>query len=83
MRHIGTFTIGRFRGLRGTQFDDLGQINLLAGENNAGKTSVLEAFFLYASPLDERRWRQVAHAREGLTERGSSVAASHLVDCLP
>jgi len=82
MRHIGAFTIGRFRGILDLQLHGLGQINLLVGENNAGKTSVLEAFSLYSNPLDERRWRQVANSREVLTNAASSVTALRLIDRL-
>lgn len=68
---LDALTIGRFRGIQGLQLANLGQINLLVGENNSGKTSVLEAFSLYANPLDERRWRQVASSREVLTGSAS------------
>ncbi len=38
--------IDHFRGIRHLQVNNLTNINLLLGKNNAGKTSVLEAFFL-------------------------------------
>ena len=40
MKHIDEFTIQAFRGLRDVKLEGLGQINLLVGENNSGKTSV-------------------------------------------
>lgn len=82
MRHIDTFTIGRFRGIQGLKLEELGQINLLVGNNNSGKTSVLEALSLYSSPLDARRWRQVANSREVLTNPASLMSALSLVDRL-
>ena len=82
MRHIDTFTIGRFRGIRNLKLERSGQINLLVGDNNSGKTSVLEALSLYSSPLDERKWRQVANSREVLTNTASSLSALSLVDRL-
>lgn len=45
-----------FRGLVDQQFEQLGRINLLVGNNNAGKTSVLEALCIYSGPLDAVRW---------------------------
>ncbi|MEG4349562.1 AAA family ATPase [Microcoleus sp. LAD1_D3] len=43
MKHLDNLTIHQFRGLRDLTLQDLGQINLLVGANNSGKTSVLEA----------------------------------------
>lgn len=82
MRHIDTFTIGRFRGIQDLKLEELGQINLLVGDNNSGKTSVLEALSLYSSPLDARKWRQVANSREVLTNGASLTSALSLVDRL-
>ena len=38
--------IRRFRGFKDLQIDGLSRINLVAGANNAGKTTLLEAVFL-------------------------------------
>jgi hypothetical protein len=64
MRHIDDFTIHRFRGMREAKFEATGQINLLVGGNNSGKTSVLEALFLFCDPLNPRRWSTISSARE-------------------
>lgn len=40
--------IRNFRGFNALKIDDLGGINLIAGKNNSGKTSLLEAIFLLA-----------------------------------
>src|SRR5262249_19976374 len=39
--------IQNFRGLRDLRIDDLGRINLIVGANNVGKTSLLEALWLF------------------------------------
>lgn len=39
-------TIENFRGLRSFTLPDIKQVNLLAGRNNCGKTSILEGLFL-------------------------------------
>ena len=55
--------VQRYRGLDGLVLDDLKRINLIAGVNNAGKTSLLEAIYLLirqndeAGLLDVIRWR--------------------------
>lgn len=40
-------TIGSYRGLQNLTMEDLGRINIIIGENNSGKTSVLEAIQLF------------------------------------
>lgn len=62
--HLDNLTIHKFRGLRDLELKDLGQMNLLVGENNCGKTSVLEAVNLYCNPLDIREWLITARQRE-------------------
>src|SRR5947209_3043613 len=64
MKHIDEFTIHAFRGLRDVKLEKLGQINLLVGDNNSGKTSVLEALFLFHDPLARWTWRDVISSRE-------------------
>ena len=55
--------VDMYRGINGLALDDLRRINLIAGVNNAGKTSVLEAIRLLAHQNDETalldapRWR--------------------------
>lgn len=39
-----------FRGFRKLEVEPLGRVNLIVGKNNVGKTSVLEALRLYATP---------------------------------
>ncbi len=52
-----------YRGISGLVLDEPGRVNLIAGVNNAGKTSLLEAIYLLAHQNDERalldtiRWR--------------------------
>ncbi len=42
-----SFKIENFRGFDHLELDDLARINLIAGKNNVGKTSVLESLFIY------------------------------------
>lgn len=55
--------VDRYRGIGGLALDDLRRVNLIAGVNNAGKTSLLEAIYMLAHQNDEtalldvHRWR--------------------------
>jgi len=46
---IATLAIERFRALRQLKIEGLGQVNLITGRNNTGKSSVLEALRILAS----------------------------------
>jgi hypothetical protein len=63
---LDKLTIERFRGLRELDLNDLGRINLLVGQNNSGKTSVLEAISIFCRPLDPRAWLESTWSREVL-----------------
>ncbi|MDG2991052.1 AAA family ATPase [Candidatus Synechococcus calcipolaris G9] len=61
---LESIAIHKFRGIRDLELKGLGQINLLVGINNSGKTSVLEALSIYCHPLDIRVWLSTARQRE-------------------
>lgn len=84
MGHIDTFVVGRFRGIQDLKLENLGQINLLIGDNNSGKTSVLEALSIYSDPLNGRKWHEVASLREVLISTSSvnRIQRLNLVDRL-
>lgn len=53
-----------FRGLKVLRLDDLGLINILVGENNCGKTSVLEALSILCNADDPNEWIRMAGRRD-------------------
>lgn len=63
-------TIDGFRGLKQLELQDLGLINVLVGENNSGKTSVLEALSILCNPLEPLEWLAMVRRRDfgGLDE---------------
>ena len=48
--HITSLNIESFRGLEGLKIENLGDVNIIVGDNNTGKTSVLEAIQLLYEP---------------------------------
>lgn len=48
--HIKTLSIDSYRGLEELNIENLGFINILVGDNNVGKTSVLEAIQFLSNP---------------------------------
>jgi len=67
---ITELTIDGFRGLRDLHLEGMGRINILVGENNSGKTSVLEALQIVCNPRDTGQWARLARMRDygGLDE---------------
>ncbi|MDO4546002.1 MAG: AAA family ATPase [Bacillota bacterium] len=49
-RYVDMLNIESYRGIRNLKLKDMGNINILVGDNNAGKTSVLEAIQLICDP---------------------------------
>jgi|GraSoiStandDraft_2_1057267.scaffolds.fasta_scaffold232836_1 energy-coupling factor transporter ATP-binding protein EcfA2 len=73
MGHIDDFHIQGFRGLRDLKIANLGQINLFVGNNNSGKTSVLEAASLFCDPFNWRRWYDLAGQRELVSGQRTTI----------
>ena len=61
--HLRSLRVQRYRGLAGVALDDLGQVNLLVGVNNAGKTSILESIYLLSRRSDPRGVLDTLRAR--------------------
>lgn len=52
--HISEFNIHKFRGITDLRLENLKDINILTGDNNTGKTSVLEVLNYLSAPDDLR-----------------------------
>ena len=67
---LESVSVHGFRGLRNFRLDGLHRVNVLVGENNSGKTSVLEALSILSNPLDPYEWGLLARKRDfgGLDE---------------
>ncbi|WP_414754128.1 AAA family ATPase [Anabaena sp. CCY 9910] len=55
--------INGYRGLKTVELSQLGQVNILVGDNNSGKTSILEAISILCNPLDPFQWLEVSQRR--------------------
>lgn len=62
--HIESLKIGHFRGIHHLSVENLNHINIIAGDNNSGKTSVLEALLLLRNPNDFTNMLRLARMRE-------------------
>ena len=61
--HFERITIHRFRGFRELQLSKLSRFNLLVGANNSGKTSALEAIYLFTQLNDINRCVEIEKLR--------------------
>lgn len=61
---LETVTIDGFRGLRNLTLEGLGPVNILVGENNSGKTSVLEALSILCNAYDPYEWLAMVRRRD-------------------
>lgn len=61
---LDTITFHKFKGLKNLALQNLGRINLLVGNNNSGKTSILEGLSIYSNPLDISEWWHISRNRE-------------------
>ena len=62
--YIEKLDIHSFRGVSSLQLNNLAAVNILTGDNNCGKASVLEIIRSYENPEDLRVWSGILR-REG------------------
>ena len=63
--HISDIYIRSFRGINNLELKDIKLINILTGDNNGGKTSVLEIIQSIKNPCNFRTWRSLIRRGEG------------------
>lgn len=81
--HIESLQIEEFRGIRQLSIPHFNHINLLTGDNNCGKTSLLEALLLLRNPADFASTLRVARMRDSLTATGSASLFESLLALFP
>lgn len=67
MAKLRSISINKFRGISKLSVDELSHINLIVGDNNCGKTSILEAIQLLRAPHDINNVFRVSRIRDAYT----------------
>ena len=72
MAYMKSIQIDGYRGIKKLKINELRQINLVVGDNNCGKTSVLEALQLLRTSGSLANVYKVARQRDNLSIKGMS-----------
>lgn len=56
---LSQLLIENYRGIKNLELNQLGAVNIIAGANNTGKTSILEVLESLEGPNNLRLWRQI------------------------
>ena len=83
MAFLKTVDIKSFRGIRDLSIKKLGSINLIVGDNNCGKTSVLEAIELLRSSGNLANIYRIARQRESLSVFGANSIYDSFICMFP
>lgn len=72
--YINSVNIKTFRGINQLVVDNLNHINLIVGDNNSGKTSILEALLLMRKPEEISNLLRIARLRDSAAfSSGTSI----------
>lgn len=75
---INNIDIHKFRGINNLSLTNLNHINIIAGDNNSGKTSILESIMLLKNPIEMYNAINVSRLREANTYYTSPTFESFL-----
>ncbi len=64
--NVSAIKIESFRGISNQGLTRLGKINSLTGDNNSGKTTILELISGISTPLEVCNWMSVCRKRDGI-----------------
>ena len=57
--HVSELNIDTYRGIKSLRLENFSSVNIITGDNNCGKTSVLELLRSLRNPSDFRVWREL------------------------
>ena len=67
--YISRLHIKSFRGIKDLVLDDLQPINILTGDNNSGKNSVLEVIQSFENPGSFQSWKNILRKNQRVSQR--------------
>ncbi|MBO7339097.1 MAG: AAA family ATPase [Lachnospiraceae bacterium] len=83
MAYMKSIQIDGYRGIKKLKINELRQINLVVGDNNCGKTSVLEALQLLRTSGSLANVYKVARQRDNLSIKGMSSLYDSFICMFP
>ena len=83
MAFMNKICIDEFRGIKHLKIEHLKQVNLIVGDNNCGKTSVLEALELLRTSGNLANVYRIARQRESLSVMGSNSIFDNFLCMFP
>lgn len=81
--YFDTINISEFRGIKNLMLNGVNHVNIIAGDNNSGKTSILEAISLFKNPLDIYNVLKTSRLREDLPYFYTSTLFDSFINMLP
>ena len=81
--HFSSLDIDCFRCIRELKVPSLNHINIITGDNNCGKTSVLEALLLLRNPNEFSNVIEIANLRRQLLDRTRESIFSSFISLFP
>lgn len=81
--YFDTINILEFRGIKDLTLNGMNHVNIIAGDNNSGKTSILEAISLFKNPLDVYNVLKTSRIREELPYFYTSTLFDSFINMLP
>lgn len=83
MFYFKNICINSFRGIRDLEMKNLGKVNLIVGDNNCGKTSILEAIQFLRSPDSLNNALRIARIRDAIPSVFRSNIFSNFINMFP
>jgi len=81
--YIKRLNVDSFRGINHLDINDINHVNIIAGDNNCGKTSILEAMLLLRNPSDVTNILRIARIREIPFFMGSTSIYENFMNLFP
>ena len=81
--YFNKIEILEFRGIKDLKLSELNHINIIAGDNNSGKTSILEAISLFKNPLDVYNLIKTSRIRDDIPYYYSPTLFDSFINMLP